>query len=78
VEKFGIYRGDLIVEIEEKSVLKIKIRIPGCDTVEQYTAQLDEDNLRLEGPFDESFYTIPVHVFEQIAQWVERKTNEHN
>ena len=61
------------MEIEEKSVLEIKIRIPGCDTVEQYTAQLTKDMIRLEGPYDESYVEIPTSVFLDIVKWVNRK-----
>lgn len=61
-----------MMEIEEKFVLEIKTSIDQ-NTVEQYTAQLKKDVLRLEGPYDESYVEIPIDVFHNIVKWVNKK-----
>jgi len=62
-----------MLEIEEKCILEIKIPIPNQDTVEQYTAQLTKNTIRLEGPYDESYVEIPIDVFHNIVKWVNKK-----
>jgi len=60
------------MEIEEKCVLEVKVPI-GKDSVEQYTAQLTKNTIRLEGPYDESYVEIPIDVFHSIVKWVDKK-----
>lgn len=68
------------IELKESSTLQVGVvsKHKNGESIEQYTATLEVCGIRLEGPYDESYITIPLTVFKKVAEWVERKTNEHN